>query len=28
VRNGRIVELEFLANPERFGLPDLTILDD
>ena len=28
VRNGRIVELDFLADPERLRLLDLTILDD
>jgi RNA polymerase sigma-70 factor, ECF subfamily len=28
VRNGRIVELDFLADPERLRLIDLTILDD
>jgi RNA polymerase sigma-70 factor (ECF subfamily) len=28
VRNGRIVELDFLADPERLRLVDLTILDD
>jgi RNA polymerase sigma factor (sigma-70 family) len=28
VRNGRIVELDFLNDPERLGLLDLTILDD
>jgi RNA polymerase sigma factor (sigma-70 family) len=27
VRNGRIVELDFLTDPERLGLIDLTILD-
>ena len=28
VRNGRIVELDFLTDPERLGLLDLTMLDD
>ena len=28
VRNGKIVELDFLADPERLRLIDLTILDD
>jgi RNA polymerase sigma factor (sigma-70 family) len=28
VRNGKIVELDFLADPERLRLLDLTILDD
>jgi RNA polymerase sigma-70 factor, ECF subfamily len=28
VRNGRIVELDFLADPERLGRLDLTSLDD
>jgi RNA polymerase sigma factor (sigma-70 family) len=28
VRNGRIVELDFLTDPERLRLLDLTILDD
>jgi RNA polymerase sigma-70 factor (ECF subfamily) len=28
VRNGKIVELDFLADPERLGQLDLTILDD
>jgi RNA polymerase sigma factor (sigma-70 family) len=28
VRNGKIVELDFLSDPERLRLPDLTILDD
>ena len=28
VRNGKIVELDFLADPERLRLFDLTILDD
>jgi RNA polymerase sigma-70 factor, ECF subfamily len=28
VRNGRIVELDFLADPEWLRLLDLTILDD
>jgi RNA polymerase sigma factor (sigma-70 family) len=28
VRNGRIVELDFLADPERLRLLDLTLLDD
>jgi hypothetical protein len=28
VRNGRIVELDFLADPERLRLLDLTILDE
>jgi RNA polymerase sigma factor (sigma-70 family) len=28
VRNGRIVELDFLADPERLRLLDLTFLDD
>jgi len=28
VRNGRVVELDFLADPERLRLLDLTILDD
>jgi hypothetical protein len=28
VRNGRIVALDFLADPERLRLLDLTILDD
>ena len=28
VRNGRIVELDFLADPERLRLLDLTVLDD
>jgi RNA polymerase sigma-70 factor (ECF subfamily) len=28
VRNGRIVEIDFLADPERIRLLDLTILDD
>jgi RNA polymerase sigma factor (sigma-70 family) len=28
VKNGRIVELDFLADPERLRLLDLTILDD
>jgi RNA polymerase sigma-70 factor, ECF subfamily len=28
VRNGQIVELDFLADPERLGLFDLPILDD
>jgi RNA polymerase sigma factor (sigma-70 family) len=28
VRNGRIVELDFLADPERLGQLDLTILDE
>jgi hypothetical protein len=28
VRNGRIVELDFLNDPERLRLLDLTILDD
>jgi RNA polymerase sigma-70 factor (ECF subfamily) len=28
VRNGQIVELDFLADPERLGLFDLTILDN
>ena len=27
VRNGRIVELDFLTDPERLRLLDLTILD-
>jgi hypothetical protein len=28
VRNGKIVELDFLADPERLRILDLTILDD
>jgi hypothetical protein len=28
VRNGTIVELDFLADPERLAQIDLTILDD
>ena len=28
VRNGRIVALDFLSDPERLRLLDLTILDD
>jgi RNA polymerase sigma-70 factor, ECF subfamily len=28
VRNGKIVELDFLTDPERLGLLDLTVLDD
>jgi hypothetical protein len=28
VRNGKIVELDFLADPERLRLLDLTVLDD
>jgi hypothetical protein len=28
VRNGKIVELDFLTDPERLRLLDLTILDD
>jgi hypothetical protein len=28
VRNGRIVELDFLANRERLRLLDLTFLDE
>jgi hypothetical protein len=28
VRNGRIVEVDFLSDPERLRLLDLTILED
>jgi len=28
VENGRIVELDFLADPERIAQLDLTVLDD
>jgi RNA polymerase sigma-70 factor (ECF subfamily) len=28
IRNGKIVELDFLVDPERLAKLDLTILDD